>query len=115
MLGCVRFGDGAAIGSGANRFYLTAHGGAIETVLDEATAEIGKMCFAPFLSTVEATFRIKKPVPLHTTLMVQCTVTQQRGIRLWVTGTIMEAEDQGSGVLAQCDAVLVNMVPFIKD
>lgn len=35
--GAVRFGDGAAIGDG---FWTSAHGGAIETVLDEATAEL---------------------------------------------------------------------------
>jgi len=56
VVGAVRFGDGAAIGVG---FYLSAHGGAIESVLDEATAELGKIEFTPFLSTVEATFSIR--------------------------------------------------------
>ena len=37
LRGAVRFGDGAAIGNG---FFTTAHGGAIETALDEATAEL---------------------------------------------------------------------------
>lgn len=35
--GAVRFGDGAAIGDG---YYMSAHGGSIETALDEATAEL---------------------------------------------------------------------------
>jgi hypothetical protein len=42
VVACVRFGEGASIGNG---FFLTAHGGAIETVLDEATAELGKVCW----------------------------------------------------------------------
>ena len=44
----------------------------IETVLDEATAELAKMDFVPLVSTVEAAFKIKKAVPLHTSLLVQC-------------------------------------------
>lgn len=35
--GAVRFGDGACIGNG---FWMSAHGGSIETALDEATAEL---------------------------------------------------------------------------
>lgn len=35
--GAVRFGDGACIGNG---YYMSAHGGSIETALDEATAEL---------------------------------------------------------------------------
>ena len=46
----------------------------MEALLDEATAELGKMEFAPVLSTIEANFKIKKPVPLHTTLEINCSV-----------------------------------------
>lgn len=35
--GAVRFGDGACIGDG---YFMSAHGGSIETALDEATAEL---------------------------------------------------------------------------
>ena len=117
IVGAVRFGEGAAIGVG---FHLSAHGGAIETVLDEATAELGKIEFAPFLSTREATFSIRKPVPLHTTLAVKCKVTQRKGIRCWVEGSIevVAANDgdiEGSGeILATCQAQLVDMTHFIK-
>ena len=44
LRGAVRFGDGAAIGNG---FFTTAHGGAIETALDEATAELVRRLFPP--------------------------------------------------------------------
>lgn len=109
VVGAVRFGEGASIGIG---FYLSAHGGAIETALDEATAELAKIEFVPFLSTREATFAIKKPVPLHTTLGVRCVITQQKGIRCWVDGSIESAD--GSEVYATCKAQLVDMTHFLK-
>lgn len=46
----------------------------VESLLDEATAELGKMEFSPMLSTIEANFKIKKSVPLHTTLRIECQV-----------------------------------------
>jgi len=110
LLGGVRFGDSAAIGTG--NFYLSAHGGAIETCLDEATAELGKCDFAPFLATKEITFKILRPVPLYKTMLVRCSITQMKGIRCYVTGTI-ETLDTNE-VLANCTCQLVDMVHFIK-
>jgi hypothetical protein len=106
----VRFGDGAAIGTG--NFYLSAHGGAIETCLDEATAELGKCDFAPFLATKEITFQILRPLPLHTTMLVRCKITQMKGIRCYVSGTIETVDTHE--VLASCTCQLVDMVHFIK-
>ncbi|KAK9833287.1 hypothetical protein WJX81_003342 [Elliptochloris bilobata] len=67
--GAARLGEGASIGNG---FWMTAHGGAVETLLDEATAELGKLEFSPMLATIEISFRIVKAVPLHTTLRLDC-------------------------------------------
>ncbi len=50
----------------------------VESLLDEATAELGKMEFSPMLSTIEADFKIKKSVPLHTTLKIECKVRGPR-------------------------------------
>jgi len=83
----------------------------IETVLDEATAELGKIVAFPFLSTVEASFSIRRPVPLHTTLLVRCEVKQRRGIRCWVDGDITSAD--GADKLASCSAQLVDMTHFL--
>ena len=33
------------------------------------------MEFTPLLSTIEANFKLKKPVPLHTTLQIDCQVS----------------------------------------
>ena len=110
LLAAVRLGGGASIGDG---FYVTAHGGCIESILDEATAELAKCVFVPFVSTVEITFRISKPVPLHESLLVECKVKEQRGIRMWVEGALKSAD--GSVTLATCTAQLVDMRPFLQD
>ena len=46
----------------------------VESLLDEATAELGKMAFSPMLATIEIEFKITKAVPLHTTLRIDCEV-----------------------------------------
>ena len=46
----------------------------VESLLDEATAELGKMEFSPMLATIEIDFKITKAVPLHTTLRIDCEV-----------------------------------------
>ncbi|KAL6780719.1 hypothetical protein ACKKBF_B12030 [Auxenochlorella protothecoides x Auxenochlorella symbiontica] len=106
--GVVRLGDGASIGIG---FWVSAHGGAVESVLDEATAELAKCEFTPVLATVEANFRIKKAVPLHTTLRVECRVVKMRGIRCWVDGRLT-SPDRGV-VYAECAAQLVNISSWL--
>jgi hypothetical protein len=68
------------------------------------------MEFVPFLSTVEAAFKIRRPVPLNTTLRVECTLKQQRGIRCWVEGRLMSVTGE---LLASCEAQLVDMTHFI--
>lgn len=107
VVAALRLGEGASIGQG---FFLSAHGGAVETALDEATAELAKMELYPFCSTVEANFRIRKPIPLHTSLRVKCTITKQKGIRCWVDGSV---ETQEGVTLATCEAQLVDMTHFI--
>lgn len=46
----------------------------VESLLDEATAELGKLEFSPMLATIEISFRIIKAVPLHATLRLDCEV-----------------------------------------
>jgi hypothetical protein len=108
VLGAVRLGDGACIGNG---FYMSAHGGSIETILDEATAELAKIEMVPMVSTVEGHFKIKKPVPLHTSLKVECWVEKKRGIRCWVGGRLMSADEKV--LYAVCEAVLCDMTAWI--
>lgn len=111
--GCVRFdGRKASIGAG---FLLPTHGGAIETCLDEATAELGKMTAFPFLATRKISFEIKKGVPVDVSLLVECSVVEIKGLRCYVHGEILGYGDAGNSsvVYATCDAELVNMVNFL--
>lgn len=49
------------IDGGMGNRQVTAHGGAVESLLDETTAELAKLEWAPVLATIElANFRIKK-------------------------------------------------------
>jgi hypothetical protein len=47
----------------------------VESILDEATAELGKMEFSPVLGTIDFSIKIKKRVPLHTSLLIKCEVS----------------------------------------
>jgi hypothetical protein len=44
----------------------------IESALDEATAELAKIAWKPMVSTVDISFKIRKAVPTHTSLLVEC-------------------------------------------
>ncbi len=107
VVGVVRFDGGkAAIGPG-----YSVHGGAIQAVLDEATAEAGKMGAFPYLATRRISHEIKKPVPCGTTLEVWTEVREVKGLRCFVAG---EIRDPTAGtVFASAEAELVNMVPFL--
>jgi len=100
----VRFGRGSAIGMG-----FSAHGGAIETSLDEATAELckatqGVMCF-----TTEATFKLTKQVLLHRTYLIEASITKlgPGDVRVYIDASLSDA-DTGQ-VAATCSVQLANM------
>jgi hypothetical protein len=61
VVAAVRFSDDAAIGKG---FWTSAHGGAVETALDEVTAELAKIGIAPLAYTIDAQFSVS-PSPRH--------------------------------------------------
>lgn len=84
----------------------------IETILDEATAELGKIEAFPFLATRSISFQIRKPVPIDTTLSVKCNVESMKGFKCFVHGTIENPVD--GMVLASCEAELVNIAALIK-
>ena len=99
----VRFGDSASIGNG-----MSAHGGAIETALDEATAELCKATQGPMCLTTTAEFKLKKQVALHETHLIEAEIVKLgiRGMRIFVDATM---KDGGGQVVAQCSAQLANM------
>jgi hypothetical protein len=104
--GAVRAGDGAAI---CLHGYTTAHGGSIETILDECTAEIAKCEFAPTATTINFKVNLKKPFPLHRTCRILCKIKSisSNKLRIVTTGEIYDAEDDT--LLVTCEAELVDV------
>lgn len=65
LVAAVRLGERASIGAGT---WTSAHGGAVESVLDEATAELAKMEWATMVSTIE----VARPHLLRPSLWPPC-------------------------------------------
>ena len=104
LVAAVRFGYRAGIGG--EGFFLSAHGGAVESVFDETTAELVKASLGPLASTIEFSAKIKKPVPLHTSLRLECAITSVAGLRVNTSGRLLD----GAGTeLASCTAQLVDL------
>lgn len=103
LAGAVIFGDKARIGLRLSR---DAHGGAIETALDEVTAELVKIDVAPFATTVEAKFKIKQAVPTGKTLRVRATIKGEKLFRVFVSGSLLTMENEE---LATCEAEVINL------
>jgi acyl-coenzyme A thioesterase PaaI-like protein len=106
LVGVARVGDAGAIGV---HTYNLAHGGCIETILDETTAELVKCWRAPCCVTVELNAKIKKPVPLHHTVKIEAQIkeVQSNGLRIWTTAKLTDpSAPRGEDVLATCEAQL---------
>jgi len=109
--GAVRFSDAAR--ADANGFDDFIHGGAIQTLLDEATAECAmiKKCVLP--TTVEASFKIQKKVTPNRTYLFECEVTEEitRGVKYKVVGKLLEphALKPSEAILAVCNATIANI------
>ena len=105
LWGALRYSDNAMIGRG---FQTSIHGGAVETALDEATAECAKAKLFPVATTVKIEFKIGKRVMPQVSYLIECEVTKEWSVNLKydVSGSIKEAD--GSSTLATCVAVMAN-------
>ena len=109
----VRFSDYACIGRG---LAPSVHGGAIESAMDEATAETAKSKLFPYATTVSLDFKIKKAPQPHTTYLLKCEVTKEHleHIKYDVTCEMRAIDDDGQeiggikGLMGSCLAVMVN-------
>ena len=92
----------------------SVHGGAVETALDEATAELAKSKLFPVATTVKIEFKIARPVRPQTTYRVECEMSKcwTENLKYDVAGAIKEVErDAHTGkevVLASCVATMAN-------
>jgi hypothetical protein len=105
LAAAVRYGDGAAIGA---NLWTQTHGGAIETAFDEATAELCKISVAALATTLEFSCVLKKAVPLHTSVRLDCVIESvtSGGLRLNTTGTMTTHDGM---LLATCKAQLIDV------
>ena len=99
-----RLGDGAAIGV---RAFTNAHGGSVETVLDETTAELVKCAAAPNCATTELRAKILKPVALHKTDREDCGIASATAFRARTETTITDPADGTTH--ATCEATLADL------
>ena len=105
LVGALRFGDYAMIGRGAPNSSI--HGGAVETALDEATAECAKSKLYSVAVATSIEFKITKAVQ-QTTYLVECEVTKKMSdIRHEIMGYIKDAD--GKVTVATAKAVLADL------
>ena len=106
LTAAVRFSQYAEIGRG---YGIGIHGGAIETCLDESTAECAKSKLFPMATTSDISFKIQKPVMANTTYRVYCKVVKERlkGIAYEVSGEITDTE-KPEIKFATCTCTMVN-------
>jgi len=104
LVGAVRFGEKSAVGG--SPFFSSAHGGAIETVLDECTAELAKCLMCPIAVTTSANFKIKKPGVLYKTYSIKCVVAKKATDYRWEIDGFLE---DGDDIIASVNANLVDV------
>ena len=112
LMAAVRFSDFACIGAG---YMKGVHGGAVETCLDEATAECAKTKLFPVATTSKISFAIKRPLEAHTTYRVYCEVGAERikGVSYEVKGEITDVQNDKL-VYASCLATLASPAALEK-
>ena len=110
LLAGVRFSDHAKIGYGRSiPCGGTVHGGAVQTCLDEATAECARSKLFPMATTSKIEFKINKPVLSNVTYRVYCKVERQRvkNVLYEVSGILTDSKRQDV-VHATCLALMAN-------
>lgn len=80
-------GSRAAI---AHHMYTTAHGGSIETVLDETTAEVVKCALTPAVATTEMKATLKKPLELFKTYRVDAELVSSTDVKSITKATMTD-------------------------
>lgn len=105
--GAVRFSSSAR--ADEDGFDDFVHGGAIQSLLDEATAECAMATVCVLPTTAEASFKILKKVVPDKSLLFECEVVEELipKIKFKVVGKLLEPESDA--LLAQCTATIANI------
>ena len=56
---------------------------------------------------MQAKFKIKKAVPLNTSLRIECAIKSVQGVRCWVDGALKDST--GAVTFATCEALAVDL------
>ena len=104
VFGAVRFSEDACIAKGGG---LGAHGGAVQTALDELMGEVAKIAIKPMVLTSDAQFKLKKPAPPLESLRVEAWLKEDPGDGP-IIKTLAEMRSSSGEVIAtatatQCD------------
>ena len=102
----VRFGAKAMIGE---PHMMSAHGGAVEALMDEATAELMKIKVSPNTVTRNFHAQIMKPIEPFQTMTVECRTVKEAsgGLLVTIDGFLRDAT--GRVLLAKASAEMVNL------
>ena len=102
----VRFGGKAMIGE---PHMMSAHGGAVEALMDEATAELMKIKVSPNTVTRNFHAQIMKPIEPFQTMTVECRTVKEAsgGLLVTIDGFLRDAT--GRVLLAKASAEMVNL------
>ena len=121
VVGTVRFSEAATImwqpaggeehtwqADGAQTWLFNqVHGGCIEAVLDDLTAEVMKVNVAPQNLTAEITFKIKVPIATNQTYKLEAEITDCSPPRCMTAGRILSLD--GKTVMAEATAKMAMM------
>lgn len=114
LFGLVRFGlPASSVRLPLLGYAASAHGGAVEAVLDDVTGTVVRHCESLFMATASFTCKLRKPCPLNTTLLLKAQVVDgsvtKGGLSCTTTGTLYEPKT--GVVIATAEA---KMVDFFK-
>ena len=93
--------------------YTTAHGGSIETVLDETTAEVVKCALTPAVATTEMKATLKKPLELFKTYRVDAELVSSTDVKSITKATMTDPSNPNVPV-AIGEAILAHTARIAK-
>mmetsp|Transcript_7011 Transcript_7011/g.15993 ORF Transcript_7011/g.15993 Transcript_7011/m.15993 type:complete len:328 (+) Transcript_7011:103-1086(+) len=112
VFGAIRFSEQACIGAESG---LGAHGGAVQTALDEMMGEVGKIAWQPLCLTSEFTCRMKKPGTLNETMHIEAWIKPDtaKPESVMVT-TCAEVKNAKGEVVATAEAKQVDLAKLSR-
>jgi acyl-coenzyme A thioesterase PaaI-like protein len=109
IFGAVRFGlRASSIILPSYNYAATAHGGAVESVLDDITGTVVRHCQSVWMATSDFSAKLKKPAPLMETLKFEASVesAEKNGLYAMTRGKIFRPSGE---IVAEGSAKMVDL------